>query len=147
MQLGRRLVTSAASAELCFLFARCALPAQYDAVTVTGCCAGCEPGNSGFSLNQPWLAQYGRAVHMEVAQTVFQRTVHAGAMFNPVDRRAYLPLPCPSLPLGSVYIAVEYEVCCGAYSIAHWQHGCSAANMPHCSGMVWHGPAEHVHVA
>lgn len=33
-----------------------------------------------------------------------------GALFNPVDRRAYLPLPCPHLPLGSVYIAVEYEV-------------------------------------
>lgn len=34
----------------------------------------------------------------------------AGAMFNPVDKRAYLPLPCPNLPAGSVYTAVEYEV-------------------------------------
>lgn len=41
-----------------------------------------------------------------------------GALFNPVDCRAYLPLPCPHLPLGSVYLAVEYEVSRGCQVVA-----------------------------
>jgi hypothetical protein len=31
-------------------------------------------------------------------------------MFNPVDKRAYLPLPCPGISPGTLYMAVEYEV-------------------------------------
>lgn len=48
----------------------------------------------------------------DMCKCAYMHTCTAGAMFNPVDKRAYLPLPCPHLPAGSVYIAVEYEVSC-----------------------------------
>eukprot|EP00879_Flechtneria_rotunda_P002735 GHRR01002942.1.p1 GENE.GHRR01002942.1~~GHRR01002942.1.p1 ORF type:complete len:411 (+),score=107.49 GHRR01002942.1:318-1550(+) len=48
-----------------------------------------------------WVASFG---------TLMAATGHIpGALFNTVDRRAYLPLPSPTLSPGVVYLACEYE--------------------------------------
>lgn len=47
-------------------------------------------------------------------------------MFNPVDKRAYLPLPCPGIPPGTLYMAVEYEVSHGRFLIKTPRHGLTA---------------------